>query len=147
MNCKNDKNPKINIEIPKFLDGRKVTEWFSFGKVGMLLMQIQLIPPNIIPFSNINSDIFNKYIEEEKRLPPSEEWQINIHLHNASNLPSSDSNGLSDPYCLFTILNTKITAKSKIIEKSINPIWDEQFRIPIQSLNSDILRIEIFDWD
>ena len=30
-------------------------------------MQIQLIPPNIIPFSNINADIYNKYIDEEKQ--------------------------------------------------------------------------------
>jgi len=84
-------------------------------------MKIQFVPPNIIPFSNINSDIYNKYIEEEKQLPPSEEWQINIHLIKASNLPSSDSNDLCDQYCLFNILNTKITVKRKIIEKSINP--------------------------
>ena len=76
-------------------------------------MKIQLVPPKIIPFSDFNLDIYNKYIEDENQLPPSEEWQINLHLIEASNLPSADSNGLSDPYCLFTILNTKITAKSK----------------------------------
>ena len=36
---------------------------------------------------------------------PSEKWEFNVHIIKANNLPSADSNGLSDPYCLFKILN------------------------------------------
>ena len=49
--------------------------------------------------------------------------------------------------CLFTILNTKTSIKSRRIDKCINPKWDEYFTIPVNSLNSDILRLEILDWD
>jgi Ca2+-dependent lipid-binding protein len=146
INSKNDKKSKISIEISSLLNGKE-ERWYNFEKGGSIFLKIQLVPPKIIPFSDFDLDIYNKYIEDENQLPPSEEWQINLHLMEATNLPSADSNGLSDPYCLFTILNTKITAKSKKIEKTLNPKWDEKFRIPIQSLNSDILRIEVFDWD
>ena len=73
--------------------------------------------------------------------------QINIHLLKAKNLPSADSNGLSDPYCVLSIVNTKTSFKSRRIDKCLNPIWDEYFQIPINSLNSDILRLEIIDWN
>ena len=30
---------------------------------------------------------------------------------------------------------------------SLNPTWDDYLQMPIKSLNSDIIRLEIFDWD
>ena len=86
-------------------------------------------------------------IEEKSIFDQSYLWEINIHLIKATNLPSADSNRLSDPYCLFSIFNTKTSIKSRKIDKCLNPIWNEYFHIPIISLNSDILRLEIFDWD
>ena len=94
-----------------------------------------------------DKEFSGEVIEEKRDFIASFQWEINLHLIKASNLPSSDSNGLSDPYCLFNILNTNFSKKSRRIDKSINPEWDEYFCIPIQSLNSDILRIEVVDWD
>ena len=40
-----------------------------------------------------------------------------------------------------------ISVKSRTINKSLNPIWDDYFRLPIKSLNTDILRIEVNNSD
>ena len=108
--------------------------------MGLIRTTICVIEPGIEPFKG-------EIIEDKVDIPPSPIWQINIHLLNANYLPSADSNGLSDPYCLFTILNTKTIIKSRKIDKTLNPIWDDYFQIPFKSLNSDILRLEIIDWD
>lgn len=54
---------------------------------------------------------------------------------------------MSDPYCLFKILNRDISIKSRRIDKTLNPEWDDYLNIPIKSLNSDIIRLEVLDWD
>ena len=57
-----------------------IQSWYYFEKGGSIFLKIQLVPPNIVPFSDFSSDTYNIYIEGEKQLPPSEEWQINLHL-------------------------------------------------------------------
>ena len=44
-------------------------------------------------------------------------------------------------------MKTNISAKSRKIDKSLNPVWDDFLQIPFRSLNSDIMRLEILDWD
>ena len=77
--------------------------------------------------TNLERPFEGEIIEEKTPLPPSDKWEININLIRASNLPASDSNGLSDPYCLLNILNTKISIKSRRIDKNLNPICNENF--------------------
>lgn len=72
---------------------------------------------------------------------------INVIESGINNLPSADSNSLSDPCFLFKILNTNISIKSRKIDITLNPVWDDYLNIPFNSLNSDILRLEIIDWD
>ena len=60
---------------------------------------------------------FEEINEEMLQLSESKTWKINIKLNKASNLPSADLNGLNDPYCLFTILNTKISIKNRKLIK------------------------------
>ena len=132
------------LELKKFKIGQIYKQWLEVQntgkKTGLVKVEINIVETGSKAFEG-------EIITDEKKLLPSDNWEINIHLLKASNLPSADSNGLSDPYCVFTILNTKNSVKSRRIDKSLNPVWDEKFRIPVQSLNSDILRIEVIDWD
>jgi Ca2+-dependent lipid-binding protein len=134
----------INLQIKQFELGKVYNKWIEVQhkgkKTGLVKVVINVTESDDKPFSG-------EIIEEKNNFTASEKWEINIHLMNATNLPSADSNGLSDPYCLFTILNTKTSIKSRRIDKCLNPNWDEYFHIPINSLNSDILRLEIIDWD
>ena len=134
----------INLQINQFEIGKVYKKWVEVQhkgkKTGLVRVRINANRTNEEPF-------LGPLIEEKPVFVPNPLWEINIHLKNATNLPSADSNGLSDPYCLFTILNTKTSIKSRRIDKCLNPKWDEYFHIPINSLNSDILRLEVIDWD
>ena len=134
----------INLQINQFEIGKVYKKWievqYKGKKTGLIKVMINVIKTGEIPF-------MGGIIEDKKEFIPSNKWEINIHLQEATNLPSADSNGLSDPYCLLSILNTKISIKSRRIDKCLNPKWDEYFHLPINSLNSDILRLEAIDWD
>jgi len=141
---KDDDIGSIELKINQFEIGKVYKKWLPIinkGKnLGLIKTIISVVEPGIEPFTG-------ETIEDKVDFSPSPTWQINIHLVNAKDLPSADSNGLSDPYCLFTILNTKTAIKSRKVDKTLNPIWDDYFQIPFKSLNSDILRLEIIDWD
>ena len=135
---------EINLQLKQFEIGKVYKKWIEVQhkgkKTGLIRVVMNITKTGEIPF-------IGEIIEEKKNFISSDKWGINIHLMKANNLPSADSNGLSDPYCLFKILNTKTSVKSRRIDKCLNPKWDEYFHIPINSLNSDILRLEIIDWD
>ena len=126
--------------MKQFEIGKCYSKWLEVQnkgkKTGLIKSIISVVEPGIEPFSG-------ELIEDKINFPPSQNWQVNIHLLGANNLPSSDSNGLSDPYCLFKILNTDISIKSRKIDKSLNPMWDDYLQIPIKSLNSDIIRYKL----
>ena len=134
----------VELKMKQFEIGKCYSKWLEVQnkgkKTGLIKSIISVVEPGIEPFSG-------ELIEDKINFPPSQNWQVNIHLLGANNLPSSDSNGLSDPYCLFKILNTDISIKTRKIDKSLNPMWDDYLQIPIKSLNSDIIRLEIMDWD
>ena len=134
----------INLKINQYEIGKVYKKWIEVKnknkKVGLIRVMININKTGEEPF-------LGEIIEEKKNFIRSDKWEVNIHLIKAKNLPPVDSNDLSDPYVVFSILNTKISIKSRRIDKCLNPIWDEYFSIPINSLNSDILRIEIIDWN
>ena len=64
----------------------------------------------------------------------------------AENLESVDSNGLSDPYCCIMLNNTRV-AKTKVHKKTLNPVFNESFSIPIESRHRSNVVIEIRDYN
>ena len=135
----------VNLQVNQYKIDKVYRQWIEVQnkgkKTGLIKVQIT------VKKKSCEQPFIGEIIEEKKNFIASDKWGINIHLIGASNLPAADANGLSDPYCLFTILNTKTSIKSRRIDKCINPKWDEYFTIPVNSLNSDILRLEILDWD
>eukprot|EP01126_Amoeba_proteus_P015425 TRINITY_DN1696_c0_g1_i14.p1 TRINITY_DN1696_c0_g1~~TRINITY_DN1696_c0_g1_i14.p1 ORF type:complete len:109 (-),score=7.38 TRINITY_DN1696_c0_g1_i14:219-545(-) len=83
---------------------------------------------------------------------------IHVNLLEASNLIAADRGGTSDPFARFAICrphnratysqrNSKETSfKSKIIKKTLNPTWNEQFDVP-SLFRDDILVIDLLDDD
>ena len=75
------------------------------------------------------------------KLPSSE---LRIKLISCSNVISADANGKSDPFVRFSLGSKKY--KSKVVKKSLNPVFNEEFKLPLDS-SSSILEISVFDWD
>jgi len=74
--------------------------------------------------------------------------KVYITIISAKNLPSADSNGLSDPYVTIGIVGQKSKSKLKTqtIKKTLNPTWNEKFELDVPSINTELI-FDVFDWD
>ena len=83
-------------------------------------------------------------------LDPSESinnmGNLRIDVLDAIDLPSADRNGYSDPYCKFD-LNGKDVFKTKVQKKTLQPVWNEFFEIPIASRTAAKFVCNVYDWD
>ena len=72
---------------------------------------------------------------------------LKVILLEAENVPKMDVIGWADPYCLFQLAGQKEIQKSKVINNTKHPIWDERFEFKLQNKNRDILHILMKDKD
>lgn len=70
---------------------------------------------------------------------------VSITLIEGRDLKAMDSNGLSDPYVKFRLGHQKY--KSKIIPKTLNPQWREQFDFHLYEERGGIIDITAWDKD
>ncbi|KAI9680981.1 MAG: hypothetical protein M1829_001061 [Trizodia sp. TS-e1964] len=91
-----------------------------------------------------------KYIPVRMTLDPSESinnmGNLRVDILKAEDLPSADRNGFSDPYCKFE-LNGKDVHKTKKKDKTLNPVWNEFFEVPIPSRTASAFKVKVYDWD
>ncbi|ONH75097.1 Tricalbin-3, partial [Pichia kudriavzevii] len=71
---------------------------------------------------------------------------LTVGLLRANGLLSADRNGYSDPY-VEGYINQKHLFKSKTIKKTLNPEWNEVFKVPIKSKTRQSLTLFVWDWD
>ncbi|XP_055327262.1 multiple C2 and transmembrane domain-containing protein 1-like [Paramacrobiotus metropolitanus] len=79
------------------------------------------------------------------QIPSDHRTQVTVFLYEAKDLPPMDRNGLSDPFCKFQIGNSKF--RSRIIRKTLNPQWMEEFNFYLQKSDSRVLNVSVWDWD
>ncbi|GAV48352.1 hypothetical protein ZYGR_0I06490 [Zygosaccharomyces rouxii] len=73
---------------------------------------------------------------------------LTVTAKAAENLISADRNGLSDPFLKFFLNDDKSPIfKTKRINKTLNPTWDETATFEIHNRVNDYLRIAVMDWD
>lgn len=72
-------------------------------------------------------------------------WLLTVALVEGSSLPSVDSNGLSDPYVVFTC-NGKTRTSSIKFQKS-DPRWNEIFEFDAMDDPPSTLDVEVYDFD
>ncbi|KAE8444609.1 hypothetical protein EG329_014440 [Mollisiaceae sp. DMI_Dod_QoI] len=91
-----------------------------------------------------------KYIPVNMRLDPSESinnmGKLRVDVLDATDLPSADRNGYSDPYCKFE-LNGKDVFKTKVQKKTLHPAWNEFFEVDIASRTAAKFVCTVYDWD
>lgn len=71
---------------------------------------------------------------------------LNLNIISGTGLLSADRNGKSDPFVTIFVNRQKVY-KSKIIKKSLDPVWNERTSIRIPSLSRDELLFNVMDWD
>lgn len=66
-----------------------------------------------------------------------------VNVVKGRNLPSADSNGYSDPYCVLQAGQQKHVTKIK--KKTLNPLWNESFLFDVRT--ADKLVVQVWDKD
>ncbi|KAI9778700.1 MAG: hypothetical protein M1839_007931 [Geoglossum umbratile] len=91
-----------------------------------------------------------KYIPVKMKLDASESFNnmgtLRVSIRDGQDLPAADRSGKSDPYCKFE-LNGKDVYKTKTIKKTLNPVWNEDFEVPIPSRTAAKFKVRVYDWD
>eukprot|EP00118_Oscarella_pearsei_P004563 m.19761 g.19761 ORF g.19761 m.19761 type:complete len:916 (+) comp27899_c0_seq1:156-2903(+) len=144
-----------DLEIP--LEDEDVTD----EELGYLRMSITLTPlgkegaPRALSRPSSVCEIGHKKLKRVKsgdfhalsKRHKSQLWKgvLNVVLLNGKHLPAMDDNGFSDPYCKFRLGHEKY--KSKVISKTLNPEWKEQFDLHIFDGQKQLLEIEVWDRD
>lgn len=67
-----------------------------------------------------------------------------VRVVEARNLPAMDPNGLSDPYV--KVVLGKQRFKTKVVKKSLNPSWGEEFTFRVEDLQGELV-ISVLDED
>ncbi|KAM9879158.1 C2 domain-containing protein [Verticillium dahliae] len=97
-----------------------------------------------------NVKVSLKYIPVKMKLDPSESINnmgtLRVDVLDAEDLPSADRNGKSDPYCKFE-LNGEEVYKTKVQKKTLHPVWNEFFEVPVPSRTGADFKVVIWDYD
>ncbi|XP_043224877.1 protein unc-13 homolog 4B-like isoform X3 [Amphibalanus amphitrite] len=64
----------------------------------------------------------------------------------AKGLRAKDVNGLSDPYCMLFI-NNEERRETHVCQRTLNPTWNETFKLALENPSTDILKVEVWDYD
>lgn len=111
--------------------------------------------PTVLTLKHNNGDLSKvkislKYIPIQMTLDPSESinnmGDLRVDLLDAVNLKAMDRNGKSDPYCVFELNDEKVF-KSKVLKKTLHPVWNEFFDTKVPSRTAADFIVKIYDWD
>lgn len=72
---------------------------------------------------------------------------INVKVVEAKKVPKMDVVGKSDPYCILKVNCFETEFKTKVINNTEKPKWDQDFNIPYKDLTKNKLNIQMFDQD
>ncbi|KAL9658052.1 hypothetical protein ABK040_012290 [Willaertia magna] len=75
---------------------------------------------------------------------------ITVKIIKGTNLIAADMNGKSDPYVVLdTSMDFNAVHKTAIIEKTLNPEWNDEFVIKnlYKETDSTFLFFNVWDWD
>lgn len=101
-----------------------------------------------------------KLLERARRNGLSQQCVVRVHVQKAEKLAAKDANGLSDPYCMLSVLRNSQyvnlqTAKLNVVkstsvkESTLNPEWNESFDlfVPREEINDSHIQLQLWDYD
>eukprot|EP00727_Mastigamoeba_balamuthi_P003348 m51a1_g1301 hypothetical protein (401) ;mRNA; f:197771-199424 len=75
------------------------------------------------------------------------EGRMTVHLIEADSLISADINGKSDPYCLLQLSSGGPVLRSRTVQKTLSPTWDETLTLWYSDRATESLCIRCMDED
>ncbi|KAJ1406394.1 Synaptotagmin-like mitochondrial-lipid-binding domain [Sesbania bispinosa] len=73
---------------------------------------------------------------------------LHVNVVRAHKLLKMDILGTSDPYVKLSLTGDKLPAKKTTVKrKNLNPVWNEKFKLVVKDPQSQVLQLQVFDWD
>lgn len=74
--------------------------------------------------------------------------KTNLEVHSARNLIGKDMTGQSDPFCTFYLTtNPHARYNTSYKPRTLNPAWNEEFVLDVNSVEQDSLRLDCWDFN
>ncbi|EAY10953.1 C2 domain containing protein, partial [Trichomonas vaginalis G3] len=85
--------------------------------------------------------------ENNKAVAKADPIVLHCTVVDGVELPAMDITGFSDPFVRLTVNGQGKPYTTGIVMRELNPIWNQEFNIPIDNQNKDKLYITCYDWD
>lgn len=73
---------------------------------------------------------------------------LHVKVIRAKNLLKMDLFGKSDPYVKLKLSDERLPAKKTTIRmKSLNPEWNESFKLIVKDPATQVLQLHVYDWE
>ncbi|KAG5564341.1 hypothetical protein RHGRI_000514 [Rhododendron griersonianum] len=72
---------------------------------------------------------------------------LSVTVISADDLPPADLMGKADPYVVLTMKKTGMKNKTRVVNESLNPEWNQTFDFVIEDGLHDMLIVEVWDHD
>lgn len=73
---------------------------------------------------------------------------LHVKVIRALKLLKMDVIGTSDPYVKLSLSEDKLPAKKTTVKmRNLNPVWNEDFRLIVKNPETQVLNINVYDWD
>lgn len=73
---------------------------------------------------------------------------LHVKVVRASKLLKMDILGTSDPYVKLSLTGGGLPAKKTSIKmRNLNPVWNEKFKLIVNDPKSQVLQLQVYDWD
>ncbi|KAH0665243.1 hypothetical protein KY285_026449 [Solanum tuberosum] len=68
-------------------------------------------------------------------------------LEPGNDLPPADIGGKADPYVVLIMKKAQIKSKTRVVNESLNPVWNQTFDFVLEDGLHDMLMLEVWDHD
>ena len=73
---------------------------------------------------------------------------LHVKVVRARKLLKMDILGASDPYVKLNLSGERLPAKKTSIKmKTLDPEWNEDFKLTVKDLKSQVLKLHVYDWE
>ncbi|KAG8066460.1 hypothetical protein GUJ93_ZPchr0004g39451 [Zizania palustris] len=72
---------------------------------------------------------------------------LSVTVLSGEDLPAMDMNGKSDPYVVLSLKKSKTKYKTRVVNESLNPVWNQTFDFVVEDGLHDMLMLEVYDHD
>lgn len=72
---------------------------------------------------------------------------LSVTVIGAEDLPSMDILGKSDPYVVLIMKKSGVKMKTRVLNETLNPVWNQTFDFLVEDALHELLMLEVYDHD